>query len=96
MNKPTRKFESDGVSVAIWANEIETANGPKTVDRVTVERRYKDRVTGEWKSTCSFRDNELPRLILVLQTAYEYLTFRKRETEDNVWEAEPVPSEVRR
>ncbi len=82
MNKPTKKFESGGVSVAIWANQIETANGPKTVDRVTVERRYKDQATGEWKSTGSFRDNELPRLILALQKAYEHLTFKKRDGEE--------------
>jgi len=82
MNKPTKKFETGGVSVAIWANEIETANGPKTVDRVTVERRYKDQATGEWKNASGFQSNEIPRLILCLQKAYEHMVFKKRDGEE--------------
>ncbi len=78
-----KKFQCGGVNVAIWENEIETANGPQTVERVTIERRYKDEKDGgAWKSTNSYRMNELPKAILVLQKAYEALACKKRSDDD--------------
>lgn len=82
-NKPIGKWNSGGISVAVWQNSIETANGPQMVERVTLERRYKDEKSGEWKSTNSYRKDELPKAILVLQKAYDFLAFRKRSSDDD-------------
>ena len=48
---------------------------------------YKDK-DGEFKHTDSFRDNDLPKLVLVAQRAYEYLTMKEEE------EAYPDAQEV--
>jgi len=81
-NKPTKKIGCGAVSVAVWANEIETANGTKPVERVTVDRRYKDK-DGEWKSTGSFDTNDVPKLILGLQKAYEHMVCRAKDDEND-------------
>lgn len=81
-NKPIAKFSSGGLNVAVWENTIETANGPQPVERVTLERRYKDEKSGEWKSTNSYRMNELPKAILVLQKAYEFLACKRRSGDE--------------
>ncbi|HOW71091.1 MAG TPA: hypothetical protein PKY77_10860 [Phycisphaerae bacterium] len=83
-NKPTHKVQFGSVSVAVWSNDIETGNGTRTVQRVTAERRYKDK-DGTWKSTGSFSaTTDLNRLILALQKAQEYVLMnppRKGEDE---------------
>ena len=96
MARPTKKFQCGGISVAIWENEIKTENGPKPVLRTTVERRYKDDATGEWKSTGSFAENDLPRVILALQKAYDFVAFKKQRdgTEEVDGPEWPIPPEV--
>jgi hypothetical protein len=83
-NKPIRKFEVGGVSAAVWENEISTSSGDKTVERVTFDRRYKDK-DGQWKSTGSFNASDLPRLRLAIEKAYEWLVCdRQKESDDDV------------
>ena len=79
-SKETRKPElkigpfQGGIGVAVWLNEIETAEGPKTVRSVTIApRRYKDPKTGEWKDAGSYRPGDLTCLILALEKAREYI-----------------------
>jgi hypothetical protein len=79
-NKPIKKVQVGQVSVAVWENEINGDKGERIVERVTVDKRYKD-ATG-WKSTGSFNVNEIPKLILALEKAYEFLTCKPKENGD--------------
>ena len=65
---------SGGISVAIWLNTIETADGPRKIRSVTISpRRFKDPKTGEWRNAGSFRLADLSALILGLEKAREHL-----------------------
>jgi hypothetical protein len=46
---------------------------------ISLERGYKDK-NGEWKSTNSFRINDLPRAALVLQEAYRYIVLKDMQS----------------
>ena len=71
--KPNKKFKAGVVTAAVWANEMKDRQGNKfSVYTVVFERSYKDR-DGNWKSTNSMRVNDIPKLRLVAQEAYEYL-----------------------
>jgi hypothetical protein len=62
-----------GIGVAVWLNEIQTERGPMMVRSVTINpRRYRDRETGEWKNSGSFRAGDLTALILSLEKAREF------------------------
>jgi hypothetical protein len=79
---PLKSFRSGALQVAIWDNEGLSADGaPQTYKSVTFERRYKDK-SGEWKSTNNLRTNDLPKAILILQKAYEYLILTGDDTEE--------------
>jgi len=86
-----------GIGVAVWLNEIQTAEGPKMVRSITIApRRYRDRETGEWKDAGSFRAGDLNALILALEKAREHcLTKRlpggqyEDEPPDNMESREP-------
>ena len=78
-NKPIKKFQAGGVSVALWLNEVKLANGKQMANlSVTLDRRYKDH-DGNWKSAPSFKLNDVPKAILVLQKTYEYMATKKNE-----------------
>lgn len=70
--QPVKKFSAGGVSAAVWENESKDG---QVFYSVTLDRRYKD-ANEEWKSSGSLRQNDLPKAVLVLQKAYEYLVLR--------------------
>lgn len=72
MANPKKRFKCGGVTAAVWENEQTANDGTFTVKSVTFSRRYK-KSDGEWDSTSSFRKNDLPKLQVVCQQAYEYL-----------------------
>lgn len=62
-----------GIGVAVWLNEIQTETGPKQIRSISIApRRYRDRQTGEWKDSGSFRPGDLSALILALEKAREH------------------------
>ena len=78
MSQPETSFKVGAVRAAIFRNTMQ--RGPKTVSigKVILEVRYKDK-DGQWKSTHSMSANELPKAILALQKAYDYLMTKKSD-----------------
>lgn len=78
---PEKKFRAGGVVATIWKN---TGKGKDNKDveffTTNLERTYKDK-QDEWASTSTMRLNDLPKVILVCQKAYEFLAI-KEEKED--------------
>ncbi len=76
-NLPEKKFSTGAISTTIWRNEgIDKPTGEGIQFRsVVLERRYIDK-EGNWQSTRSLRLNDLPKAILVLQKAYEYIVLK--------------------
>ena len=68
---PVAKFRAGQVSAALWRNEIQVRGQTIKVLKATVQRRYKDKDSGEWKSSMSFSRNEIPLAIYCLQKAFE-------------------------
>ena len=72
-NTPEKKFRAGAISATIWQNNGQNnkTGQPVVYRTISLERGYKDK-SGAWKSTNSFRINDLPRAALVLQEAYKY------------------------
>jgi hypothetical protein len=74
--QPEAKFGpyAGGIGVAVWLNTIETADGRRETRSITIApRRYRDRQTGQWKDSGSFRPSDIPILLVGLQKAMEYV-----------------------
>ena len=82
MPKPEVAFKVGAVRAAIFRNTIQRGNQPVSIGKVVLEVRYRDK-DGNWKSTHSMSANELPKAILALQKAYEYLMTKKPEDAPN-------------
>lgn len=63
-----------GVSATIWKNGREG----REYYSVTIDRSYRDRNSGKWDRTHSLRMHDIPKAILALQKAYEYIAVRGR------------------
>ena len=78
-NTPEKTFRASPVSATVWANEATTKDGETKMFRtISLERSYKDK-EDNWKKTNSLRINDLPKAILVLNKAFEYVTFKEED-----------------
>ena len=68
---PVAKFKAGTVTTAVWENQMNINGKTVTVLKATVQRRYKDKSSDEWKSSGSFGRNEIPLAIFCLQKALE-------------------------
>ena len=72
-NLPVKKFRAGGVEVSIWDNEFVGRSGETGISHsVKLERRYKDK-SGQWQGTGSLKDADIPKAVLALNKAYEWI-----------------------
>jgi hypothetical protein len=76
MPKPEIVFKVGAVRASVFKNTIEKAGQSIQMPKVAIEVRYKDK-TGQWQGTNSLSLNDLPKAILALQKAFEYLMEHK-------------------
>lgn len=81
-NKPVKKFQAGGVSAALWKHNTKFGDG-KEVETlsVTLDRRYMDK-DGNWKSSASLRLNDIPKAVLVLSKAYDYMVSKGEDNDE--------------
>ncbi|MCX5799756.1 MAG: hypothetical protein NTU90_09400 [Proteobacteria bacterium] len=77
MSKPETVFKVGAVRAAVFRNTIEKNGHSIKVPTVVIEVRYKDKTPNQWKGTNSLSINDLPKAILALQKAFEYLMEHK-------------------
>ena len=83
--KPEKEFKVGAVHAAIWSNPRRTGDGRMfNSQKVILERVYRDNM-GNFKSTYSLEISDIPKAILALKKAYEYLVFicQKSTTAEN-------------
>lgn len=80
---PVAKFRAGPVASAVWENQMNINGKSVTVLKATVQRRYKDNTTGEWKSSGSFSRNEIPLAIFCLQKALEAIVDKQNTASQN-------------
>ncbi|MBN1792132.1 hypothetical protein JW826_00390 [Candidatus Woesearchaeota archaeon] len=72
-NLPLKKFRVGAISATVWENHSVNDQGqPVAFKNVNFERSYKD-AKGEWQTTTALRTGDLPKAILVLNKAYEFV-----------------------
>lgn len=75
-NKPIKEFKAGTVRAAIWKEDREDAGRQTVRFSVKIEKRYYDEANKEWRNTDYFFANDLPRLRLVAERAFEFIVLR--------------------
>ena len=82
--QPIKQFKAAGMKAAIWRNEREEDGRTVVRHSVRISKSYRDRQTGDWKETDYYYANDLPRLVLVAQQAFEYIALKESEDESGL------------
>ncbi len=78
-NLPEKKFKAGQLVATVWRNEARDAEGNLVTYRtVTFEKRYMDK-DNHWRTTNALKVTDLPKAVLVLSKAYEYLALSESE-----------------
>ena len=72
LNEPEKTFRAVNVEAAVWLNETEKDGKKIRNFSVTIQKSYKDD-DGNWKTTKTFFRDDLPKLRLVIDKAYEFI-----------------------
>jgi hypothetical protein len=73
-NRPLNTYSANGIQVVVWQNEGQ--NGPYIT--ASPQRRYRD-TEGNWKTSKTFRLNDLPMLAEVLSKVFQDYGLKKRD-----------------
>ena len=73
MPTPEITFRHGLCSASIFEQEFERGEEKFTVRTVSFQRSYLDK-DGNWQTTNSLKVNDIPKAVLVLNKAYEFLT----------------------
>lgn len=74
---PEKSFKSGGINVSIWQNPVVNKDGqPGVYQTVSLDKRYMDK-NGVWQSSGSFRINDLPKVALLINKAFEYIVLKQ-------------------
>lgn len=76
--KPEQVFKAGAMTASVWTNERDVNGDIRELKSVTFQKRYKDKE--DWKTTNSLNASDLPKAIVVLSKAYEFLTLKEQET----------------
>ena len=71
MPKPEKRFQAGGIEASIFENEIQQNGKTVKIKKVAFQKRYKS--SQGWKTTYSLDSKDIPKAILVLSKAYEFL-----------------------
>lgn len=72
MAQPEKRFKVGACTASIFVNEVAGRNGVGILKSVSLQRAYKDK-SGNFQHTTSFKANDIPKAILALSKAYDYL-----------------------
>ena len=73
MAQPEITFRHGGCSASVFLNEHSRGDESFKVQSVAFQRAYRDK-GGEWQHTSSLNVNDIPKAVLVLNKAYEFMT----------------------
>jgi len=76
MSKPEKVFKIGAVRASIFRNTIQKQGKQMMLPKIIIEVRYRDK-SGQWKGTNSLSLNEVPKAVLALQKAFEYLSEKR-------------------
>ena len=72
MAQPEKKFKVGACTASVFVNEVSTGNGKVVMKNVVLQRTYKDK-DDTFQNTTSFRIDDIPKAVLALNKAYDYL-----------------------
>ena len=83
-SKPIKDFKSGHIQASIWRNEVDRDGQTIVRHSVRVQKQFRDD-DGDYKDTNYYFRDDLPKLILVAQKAFEFISLSEsKEAEESI------------
>ncbi|MFC1805370.1 hypothetical protein ACFL09_00120 [Planctomycetota bacterium] len=79
--RPVKEFRAGTIKAAVWRNESEQDDEITVRFSVRIQKRFKR--DGEWQDTNYYFPEDLPKLCLVTEKAFEFTTLRESENDSS-------------
>lgn len=80
--RPVKTFRAGGVAAAVWKHAGTGKDGQQIAFwSASLDKRYRDK-EGKWESSRFLNANDIPKAILALQKAYDYVVCEAKD-DDN-------------
>jgi len=75
---PIKDFRAGGVQASVWRKEIDKDGQAIVRHSVKIQKQYR-KEGGDYKNTEYYFRDDLPKLILVAQKAFEYIALKESQ-----------------
>ena len=83
-SKPIKDFRSGGIQASVWRNESEKDGQTVVRHSVRIQKQFR-KEDGSYEDTQYYFRDDLPRLVLVAQKAFEFISLKEsKDTEDSI------------
>jgi hypothetical protein len=83
-DKPIKDFRSGGIQAGVWRNEVQKDGNTTVRYSVKIQKRFKNK-KAEYENTNYYFRDDLPKLILVANKAFEYISLTEsKDAEETV------------
>jgi hypothetical protein len=83
-SKPIKDFRAANIQASVWRNEVEKEGQTVVRHSVRIQKQFR-KEDGNYEDTNYYFRDDLPRLILVAQKAFEFIALKEsKDTEESV------------
>lgn len=82
--RPVKKFQAGAVGASIWQRTVKQDGREVQQFSVSIQKRYREKKSGNWQDSDSFFPNDLPRVEMVVRKAFEWITLNASEDHGDV------------
>ncbi|MFP4402736.1 MAG: hypothetical protein ACOC3X_02865 [Nanoarchaeota archaeon] len=79
-NMPIKSFKAGAIKATLWENQ--TNDGSASFNTINLDRVFKAK-DGKWQNTHYLRVQDLPKALIVLNKAYEFLVLNSVISPEN-------------
>jgi len=74
--KPIKDFRAGNIQASVWKNEMDKSGQTVFRHSVRIQKRYRNK-NGDYENTEYYFRDDLPRLILVANKAFEFIALKE-------------------
>ena len=83
-SKPVKSYKAANIEASVWENFVEQDGETKVRHSVKIQKQFR-KSEGNYEKTAYFFRDDLPKLIIVAQKAFEFISLKEsKDAEESI------------